>query len=303
MAGEGSFLVEDFLGAITSQLDRTQDALVYKAENRSLTYAIKDFDMELKVFVEMDTEGKVRFRPPAVGETGASSIKVGFTTITRPMIEENTVQMAQTRSPTLAEAGVPEAERQRLERLGVRNTAELQRLRRTAGADGISRMSDVPLDRVRAALAFGRPQVRDVRPAPRPKPPQPVPAPPAQQPPPPTQQQPPPVQPPPRVQPRPPVQPPPARPPIQPRPPGRIFLPPATSRLELVGRNMLGADGPPQFRLGGSPLTVAEAGDDRIVVDLPPDRPASGMLEVDHGDGDVETYELSTTDPWAPVGA
>lgn len=282
MAGDAAFLVEDFLGAITSQLDRTQDALKLKAVNRPLTYAIKDFDMELKVFVDMDQEGKVRFRPPAVGETGASSIKIGFTTITRPMIEENTVEMALTRSPTLAEAGVPEEERRRLERLGVRNTAELQRLRSRAGTDGIARMSDVPVDRLKAALAFGRPKVNDVRPFPPQPAPAPVPSPPVASPPPP----------------RPTPTPTPA-----PRPlPPKIFVPAGSPRIELVGRNMLGA-GVPQFRLGGAPLSVAEADDERIVVNLPDDGAASGTLEVDHGDGDVDTYELATEDPWAPVGA
>jgi hypothetical protein len=303
MAGDGTFLVEDFLGAITSQLDRTQDALKLKAVNRPLTYAIKEFDMELKVFVGMDPDGKVTLRPPAANETGASSLRIGFTTITRPMIEENTVEMALTRSPTLAEAGVPDDERHRLERLGVRTTGELERLRRTAGTDGVARMADVPIDRLRQALVFGRPQVRDVRPGPAaPRPPgpkQPPSTPPVAQPP----------QPPPQPVPRPPApKPPVARPPVMSppiirQPPPRIFVPPASSRLELVGRNMLGGGGPPALRLDGAPLSVAEAEDDRIVVDLPPGAPATGTLEVDHGDGDVDTYELASADPWAPAGA
>jgi hypothetical protein len=211
-----------------------------------------------------------------VGESGASSIKIGLTTITRPMIEENTVEMALTSSPTLAEAGVPEPERRRLEALGVRNTAELQRLGRSAGANGVARMSNIPVDRLRAALAFGRPQVSDVRPVPKPG------APPAAKPP--------PVTPPPVV-------------PAPVTPPPKIFVPPGSGRIELVGRNMLGAGGPPRLRLGGAPLSVAEADDERIVVNLPAGAPLTGTLEVDHGDGDVETYELETSDPWAPAGA
>ena len=46
MAGDSSFRCEDFLEAITSQLDRTQDALRLKAVNRPLTYAIRDFSLE-----------------------------------------------------------------------------------------------------------------------------------------------------------------------------------------------------------------------------------------------------------------
>jgi hypothetical protein len=283
--GDGSFLVEDFLGAITSQLDRTQDALAIKAVNRPLTYAIKDFDMELKVFVDVDAEGRVRFRSPGPGETGASSLKIGFTTITRPMIEENTVALSLSRSPTLAEAGVPEAERQRLERLGVRNTSELRRLGQSAGTAGVSRLADVPVDRLRAALSFGRPRVGAVGPA-VPAPGRPVP----------------PVtaQPPAPGRPVPPVT---AWPPRPAQPPTPVFLPPGTKQIELAGRNMLVGGVPPAIRLRGQSLPLAVAEDDRVVAELPPDLPAAGTLEVDHGDGEVDTYELAAEDPWSPNGA
>ena len=59
MASDGSFLVEEFIDAITSQLDRVQDALRVKAVNRPLTYALKDLSLELKVFVDMDEQGNV----------------------------------------------------------------------------------------------------------------------------------------------------------------------------------------------------------------------------------------------------
>jgi hypothetical protein len=319
VANDGSFLVEDFLGAITSQLDRTQDALALKAVNRPLTYAIKDFSLELKVFVEVDPEGRVRFRSPGANEPGASSVSIGFTTITRPMIEENTVEMSAARTPTLASSGLSDVERQRLERIGVRNTAELQRLRQSAGTDGLARLADIPVDRLRHALTLGRPQIRDVRPVPAParpsRPPAP-PAPPAQVPPPaPPAHGPPPAQvpppappaqgPPPRVPPapRPPAPRPPApRPPVAPRP-KVVTLPPATRRIEVVGRNLLGPQGAPSVRLGGVPLTVAEADDGRFVVELPPEAlGTAATLEVDAQDGEQPlTYEIAPADPWAPV--
>jgi hypothetical protein len=282
MAADGSFLVEDFLGAIASQLDRTQDALAVKALNRPLTYAIKDFFMELKVFVDMDGEGRVRFRSPGANEPGASSVKIGFTTITRPMIEENTVNVALTRSPTLLEAGLSNADRLSLERLGVRNTTELKRLGGSTGTAGLSRLAGVPVDRLRAALTFGRPQVSDVRPAPPPTPPKapPLPTPPVG---------------------RPPVHVPMPLP-IPPRTTPPIRIPPATRRIEFLGRNLVGADGPPEVRLGGRPLSVAEADEDRVVVELPEGQIAAGTLQMDLGDGDVTTYELAAADPWAPDG-
>src|SRR4051812_7907861 len=171
MPADGGFLVEDFLGAIASQLDRTQDALAAKAINRPLTYAIKDFTMELKVFVDMDPEGRVRFRSPSANEPGASVVSVGFTTITRPMIEENTIDVKLNRSPSLEAAGLPEADRLRLGRLGVRTPAELKNRGGSAGTDGLPRLAGIPVDRLRTALTFGRPQVGGVRPVPPPRPP------------------------------------------------------------------------------------------------------------------------------------
>ncbi|MCR5882307.1 hypothetical protein LRS03_05305 [Rhizobacter sp. J219] len=103
MASDGAFPVEDFINAITTQLDRVQDALRLKAVNRPLTYALKDLQMELKVFVDLDPQGNVRFRPAGPNESGASTVNFGFTTITKPMIEENTVSMAATRSAPLTE--------------------------------------------------------------------------------------------------------------------------------------------------------------------------------------------------------
>jgi hypothetical protein len=278
VTADGTFLVEDFLGAIASQLDKTQDALAYKTINRPLTYAIREFTMELKVFVELDAEGKVRFRSSGPNEAGASVVHLGFTTITRPQIEENTASLALTRAPTLAEAGLSDTEQRRLEQLGVRTTSELARLQNRTGTDGIARLSDVPLDRLRAALVFGRPSVKNVRPVP-------------------------PAPPPPRTPPPPRATPPPPRP-LPPRPEPRPKLPPirmptGTKRLEVTGRNMLGAGGPPQLRLDGRELAVTDADDGRIVVELP-DGPVAGTLEIDHGNGDVAAYELATDDPWVP---
>jgi hypothetical protein len=163
----GSFLVEDFLEAITSQLDRTQDALALKAVNRPLTYAVRDFSLDLKVFVEMDRQGNIRFRPAGSNEEGASTVRIEFTTITRPMIEENTVSLEVTRSPTLEELGLSGDERRQLERFGVRNAEQLRRLQSTTGDTAVSRLARIPVQRLRDALRLGRPRVDRVEPVPR----------------------------------------------------------------------------------------------------------------------------------------
>jgi hypothetical protein len=283
MIRDGGFLVEDFLEAVSAQLDRTQDALAAKAKVRPMTFALRDFAIDLEVFVSLDADGNVRLRSAAPGETGSSTLKLDFTTITRPMIEENTVSLAMAQSPTLDEVGLKPNETRQLERLGVRTVAQLQALRASgSGIEGISRLTEgaVPADRLREALRRGRPQIFHVAPAPRSDAPAPaaepdvaVPIPEAEVPP---------------------------EAPI-------LRVAPDTPRLHLLGRNLLGGDGgTPTVRLDGRPLEAVETEDDRLVVKLPPQL-RSGALEIDLGLEEPARYRLHVdtgnghrTDPWAP---
>jgi len=269
MNGDSGFLVEDFLDAVSAQLDRTQDALAAKAKVRPLMFALRTFAVDLQVFVNLDTDGNVRLRSAAPGETGSSTLKLDFTTVTRPMVEENTVSLAMAQAPSLQEAGLDPLQQRALERVGVHNVAQLQALRASgAGVDGIARLTDglVPADRLRNALRLGRPAVLHVAPA--------VPAPDQQAP----------------AAPAPPV----------------LNLPFGTQRLQLAGRNLLSGGAPPAVRLGGRPLETSEASEDGLVVHLPPGPPA-GPLEIDLGDGEPVRYQLATRDgngtaapTWAP---
>jgi hypothetical protein len=275
MVGEGSFLVEEFLDAIASQLDRTQDALAFKAVNRPLTYAIKDFNLQLQVFVEMDGDGKVRLRSSGPNETGASTISIGFTTITRPMIEENTVALATTRTPSLAEAGFAPDERRRLERLGVRNTSELRRLGSNdgVGATAVSRLTQIPVARLRQALQLARPTVTSVRPADDPTGPQA------------------------------------GRPSIADKlqePPQVIRLGPDTTHIHLMGTGLAADEGRPEVRIAGVPVALAEADWDRIIVPVPR-HVGDALLEVELPGGEVIHFNVIRDQgngrAWAEHGA
>jgi hypothetical protein len=281
MASDGSFLVEEFLDAIASQLDRTQDALAFKAVNRPLTYAIKDFSLQLQVFVEMDSDGHVRLRSSGPNETGASTLTIGFTTITRPMIEENTVALATSRTPSLAEAGFAPEERRRLERLGVRNTSELRRLGSSdgVGATAVSRLTQIPVARLRQALQLGRPAVTSVRPTNGSGDPAGQPG---------------------------------GRPSIADKlaaPPQVIRLGPDTTHIHLMGTGLAADEGRPEVRVAGVPVALADADWDRIVVPVPryvTDAP----LEVELPGGEVtyfhvtrdqdngRTWAEQSADPW-----
>lgn len=298
MVGDGSFLVEDFINAITSQLDRVQDALRLKALNRPLTYALKDLALELKVFVEMDEQGNVRFRTSGPNEAGASVVNLGFTTITKPMIEENTISLAATRSASLDELGLAPEERQRLERVGVRNLAQLTRLGASTGVKAVARLADVSEDRLRQALARGQPRLSAVVPEAPHRPP--VKSPRAQKPS--------VVTPPPSMA-RAPAQvkvPPAASPAFEPKT-SVVKIAPGTRRMNLIGANLMGADGEPTVKLNSQTLTIAEADSDRLVVDIPQDF-TGGALEVSLPNGSVVVYELSLDGDeesleWSPDGA
>ena len=324
MANEGAFPVEDFINAITTQLDRVQDALRLKAVNRPLTYALKDLQMELKVFVDLDQQGNVRFRPAGPNESGASTVNFGFTTITKPMIEENTVSMAATRSVPLTELGLSNDEQQRLERMGVRNLAQLNHLRASTGMQTISRLTDVSMERLRSAVDRGTPVVRGVTPASPPPPPKTVP-PVAGKPPATT----PPVRPPMRppikglpIGPRPPVFTPPVVKPPAGKPPGWGLPPilrvgPGQRQIAVMGANMAEGAQWPEVRLNAQPLVLAEAESDRLLVQLPDDH-SGGTLEISLPDGQVMACELAVDDvdgdgvpdhttsasfdDWAPLG-
>jgi hypothetical protein len=315
VGSEGSFLVEDFINAITTQLDRVQDSLRLKAVNRPLTYALKDIALDLNVFVEVDAQGNVRFRSSSPNEEGASTIRLGFTTITRPMIEENTVSLAMTGSPQLEEMGLDEEERKRLENLGVRNAAQLQNLQKQVrSSSGVSRLTGIPAERLKTMLSFGKPQVTQivpnqpsipVKPSPTPQQP-PKPAPPVFVPP----------KAPPVVKPSPVVQPPPVfhqppvvhqpnvglprtgivPPPTAPKPSAEpIRIAPGTRRLNLHGKNLVGEQGMPEIRLNNKPLNIADADDDYMVIEMP-EEAESGALEIFMPGGEQMLYELSYHD-------
>jgi hypothetical protein len=285
VSNEGSFLVEDFINAITTQLDRVQDSLRLKAVNRPLTYALKDISLDLQVFVEVDAQGNVKFRSSGPNETGASIIKLGFTTITRPMIEENTVSLAMTRSPRLDELGLEDEERKQLEQLGVRNVAQLQKLGQSTGNSTVSRLTGISAERLKKALAFGRPQVTQVTPQ---KPPAQIL----------------PIRQPPIKQPREPFAPPvvkPQLPIVQPiRQANPIFAEPikvarGTKHLNLFGNNLIGEDGVSKVRLNNKVLNITDADENVLVVEMPENH-ESGALEIVLPDGQQILYELSFAD-------
>lgn len=148
--------IEQFIQALTSQLDRAQAALRLKAVGLPLTFAVKDLTLDLRAQMEM-IGSVVHIRPAGPSETEASTIRLQLTTITRPMIEENAAQFADTGDePSLREVlgpDVSEDDQRRLEWAGIHNVAQLREVQRRSGADELEKYTQVPALRLRAALA------------------------------------------------------------------------------------------------------------------------------------------------------
>lgn len=153
-----AFPIEDFVQSLTAQLDRAQDGLAIKARTgRPLTFALKDLSLDLRVFCESDPSGRVLWRHAAANEDSASTVRLSFTSITKSMVEENTVAMTADEDPrgleSIGGADTLLAEdRQKLERVGVRTVGQFQRLSAGANPESVEAYLGIPVLRLQAAL-------------------------------------------------------------------------------------------------------------------------------------------------------
>lgn len=164
--GTPAFPVEEFVQALSAQLDRAQDALALKARTgRPLTFALKDLSVDLRVFWESRADGKLLLRHASPGEDGASTVKLGFTTITRSMVEENTMAFSLEDDPrSLDEISgrtpLPPEDRRKLELAGVRTVGQLKRMSEGTDAQHVGSMLDIPVNRLQNLLTqSARPMV------------------------------------------------------------------------------------------------------------------------------------------------
>src|SRR5262249_43812042 len=100
---------------------------------------------------------EVRIRPAGPGDRDASTLHLALTTITRPMIKENAKPLSiDPDEPTLKEAvgdELSDEEQKRLEWAGVRTISQLRKLAGTGADKEVERVADLPVDRLRRALA------------------------------------------------------------------------------------------------------------------------------------------------------
>ncbi len=170
-----AFPVEEFLQSLTAQLDRAQDTLALKVRaGRPLTWALKDLSLDLQVFVEVDTNGRVLLRSAGPNEAGASTLHISLTSITRPMVEENTFNMQDDTDPRSIDdlrsaADLDDADHRKLEMLGIRTVGQLQNMSQGSNSKAVEAMLGLPVGRLQAALsAASRPTVQTHEVVPRP---------------------------------------------------------------------------------------------------------------------------------------
>lgn len=148
--------VEQFIQALTSQLDRAQDAMALKAHVRPLTFAVKDLTLDLRAHFGM-TGSVVHITPAGPGDQGASTLHLSLTSITRPMMEENTSHLTPgPDEPTLQEALGTELtpeERRRLEWAGIHTLSQFREIQDRSGSSAIEQVASIPAERLKAALA------------------------------------------------------------------------------------------------------------------------------------------------------
>jgi hypothetical protein len=162
MSGESGVPLEDFIQALTSQLDRAQTTMALKARaGLPLTFAVKDLKLDLKAHVQV-VRNAVHIRPAGPQDSDASTLRLELTTITRPMIEENTLEAtaAASSEPTIEEffkentgQEISEEDQRRLEWAGVHTISQLRRLERGGTSGALRRVAGTPVERLRAALA------------------------------------------------------------------------------------------------------------------------------------------------------
>jgi hypothetical protein len=170
MTGDATLPLEPFIQAVQSQLDNAQTAMAMKARNLNLplTFAIKDITLDLRAHVEF-ARSEIRIRPAGPADKDASVFHLVFTAITRPMIEENAIAFSDTPGETTLdelEGELSDEERKRLEWSGVRTVDKLRELQAQGAGRTVERITGLPADRLRRALArSAAPMVVDVSPA------------------------------------------------------------------------------------------------------------------------------------------
>ncbi|MCB0208144.1 MAG: IPT/TIG domain-containing protein [Anaerolineae bacterium] len=158
--------IEEFIQALSSQLDRAQAALAVKARfGLPLTFAVKDISIDLRAHVSLK-ESQVLVTPTGPNDPGGSIIHLSLTSITRPMIQENTLDIEPNEPPLQEVLGeeISDEERRRLEWAGIRTVSQLRELERQSGENVVEQVAQIPAMRLRAALIrASQPRINQVQ--------------------------------------------------------------------------------------------------------------------------------------------
>jgi len=153
--------IEEFIQVLSSQLDRAQAALAVKARfGLPLTFAVKDISIDLRAHVSL-SQSQVLVTPTGPNDPGGSIIHLSLTSITRPMIQENTLEIEPDEPPLHEVLGdeISDEERRRLEWAGIRTVSQLRELERQSGENVVEQVAQIRAMLNRAS----RPHVNNIQ--------------------------------------------------------------------------------------------------------------------------------------------
>ena len=117
-----------FLDSLVLELDKARETLAIKGVNHPLTYAVKDFALELQLFPEFDGQD-LRFSNAAPGDSGASKMSIQLGSISDRQIRETT--KAPVADDDIAIDHITEIDEQtkkQLRKMGVSSVKDIEKL-------------------------------------------------------------------------------------------------------------------------------------------------------------------------------
>lgn len=122
--------LEDFVNALTRDLDKVQDTLAVKGASTPLTYMVKDLSLDLQVAQRFDGK-RIMFRPPMPGEKNVSKITLQLGSISDRQIRETTRKPPAPEDVAIADLdGLDDATKVQLDSIGVKSSRDLEKVRR-----------------------------------------------------------------------------------------------------------------------------------------------------------------------------
>lgn len=119
--------LESFVDALVVELDKTRETLAVKAINKSLSYTVKDMEIDLQIFPTFDGD-QVKFITAKPGEQGASKINIKLDSITDQIIRATTKKLPSKTDTTIEKTDLDNETKKELRKIGVTSISDLEEI-------------------------------------------------------------------------------------------------------------------------------------------------------------------------------